>query len=155
MTVFDFSEKLLFPGNMPKYGYLGPEMYIFEIYLKTNQYIFLKICMMFDNNDSNHFTVIFVYRKFLFPRNRPKYGHLGSEIDIFEIYLKTNHVFLKICMMFDNNGSNHFTVIFVYRKFLFLGNWPKYGHLEPEIDNFWDLLENWSLCFSEFFSDVW
>ena len=60
--------------------------------------------MVFDNNDSDHLTVIFVYRKFLFPENRPKYGHLGPEIDIFEIYFKTDHyIYMKICMVFDNN----------------------------------------------------
>ena len=79
--------------------------------------------MMFDNNDSDHLTVIFVCRKFLFSGNRPKYGHLGREINIFEMYLKTDHyILLKICMLFDNNDSDHLTVIFVYAEnYCFLG----------------------------------
>ena len=102
---------------------------------------------MFDNNDSDYLMVIFVYRKFLFPGNRPKYGYFEPEIDIFEIYLKTDrYIFLKICMMFDNNDSYHLTVISIYKKKLFPRKGPKYSlHLELEIDVI-ELTMKFSMC---------
>ena len=90
VTGLNFWGKFSFLGIGPKYSHFGPEIDIFQIFSKTDHSIFLKICKVLEGHNGNHLIVILIHRNILFRGTGPKYGHFGSEIDIFQIFSKTN-----------------------------------------------------------------